>query len=441
MLSLGNYIRRFVGLSVLLFFCWQANAFVLPRDSFESESFRIYYPVNKADIHADYMGNAGTLDKIRRYLKSSPEIRNITIYSYASPDGPIKRNDRLAKARGITAKKYLQEHLPEGCTLSDSVFLMMPESENWAGLRMEVFEAYRRPDRAQVLSILDDPATASSRKKALLQRLDNGHSWRWMVDNLMPRLRYATWITVWRPIPQDVPKAAEEPVVEEAEPIQPDTVPQPLPQVEEEPGREPMLSVKTNLLYDVFTMPDFGFAPILNVKVEYYPRDSRWTLLGEYDFPWWKHDSRHDYFQILNWQLETRRYFRHDGTYTGHYLSAYVMAGIFDISLDKYRGWQGEGGGFGLGYGYAMPIGRKNHWKLDFHVQLGYYYGRYDPYHAGQPYNDKYYYDWEKDPGLFKRRNHMLNYIGPTGVGVTLSYDLLWRKSRKESPTANPLQP
>ena len=431
----------------MLFVCCQAFANFLPKDSFESESFRIYYPVNKADIHAEYMGNDSTLKHILRYLKSSLEIKHITIYSYTSPEGTPVMNARLAHERAVTAKKYLLEHVPEGRVLSDSVFSLMPESENWEGLRMEVMESYHRHDRDSVISILEDPTITASRKKELLQGLDGGRSWRWMIDNLMPLLRYATWITVWRPIPE-IPEMVEEPVekVAKVEPQEPEKADlchnsQVLDTVLIEPLREPLLSVKTNLLYDLFTMPDFGFAPILNVKVEFYPRNSRWTVVGEYDFPWWKHDSRHDYFQILNWKMETRRYFRHDGTHTGHYLSAYLMGGYYDIGLDKERGWQGEGASVGLGYGYAMPIGRKQLCKLDFHVQLGYYYGRYDPYHAGEPYNGKYYYDWDRGINLFKRRNHKINYLGPTGAGVTLSYDLLWRKSDRKSATEDRTRP
>lgn len=417
--------KRIGWLAVLLTVASCALAQPLSKDSFETESFRIYYPVNKIEIQENYMGNAVTLDHIKRYLQSSPEISNIVIYSYASPEGPWRWNDYLARHRGVEAKEFLLANLPEGRILADSVIKLMPETENWEGLRMEVEESYHRPDRATVLLILDDPNIDTSRKKELLQQLDHGRSWHWIVVNIMPRLRYATWITVWRPIPAEVaPVTATEIKV----PEQPEALPE-LTLVEQ-PLREPMLSVKTNLLYDLFTMPDFGFAPILNVRVEYYPRNSRWTVVGEYDFPWWKRDSRHDYFQILNWQLETRRYFRHDGTHTGHYLSGYAMVGIYDISLDAERGWQGEGGSLGLGYGYAMPLGSKGRWKLDFHVQLGYYYGRYDPYHAGDPYLGKYYYDWDKPIERFKRRNHTLNYFGPTGVGVTLSYDLLRRKSR-----------
>ena len=65
---------------------------------------------------------------------------------------------------------------------------------------------------------------------------------------------------------------------------------------------------------------------------------------------------------------------------------------------------------------------------------MGYYETRYDPYHAGDPYKGKYYYDWEGDVEDFIRRNHRLRWFGPTGVGISVSYDLLYRPERRGMP-------
>jgi hypothetical protein len=43
-----------------------------------------------------------------------------------------------------------------------------------------------------------------------------------------------------------------------------------------------------------------------------------------------------------------------------------------------------------------------------------------------------YYYKWKSDPDLFKKRQYRWNWIGPTRVGVTLSYDLLYRRIHKK---------
>lgn len=396
----------------------------------EIRNFRIYYPVNKTALYPNYMSNAQNLDTIRRYLAESPRIDSIVIYSYASPEGPYRFNSRLAKGRGKTAKRFIMSLMPADRQLPDSIIHLRPEAENWQGLREEIVANYHLGDRDRVLKILDSD-NANEEKKTRLKRLSGGKAWQHIIKTIMPRLRYATWISVWQPILPELTPA--EITVEKTTVAYKPIDTEKLYTVELAKEREPMLSVKTNLLYDLFYMPNYGFAPAPNIKVEYYPRNSRWTFAGEYDFPWWKKDSKHKYFQILNWQLEARRYFKHDGTHTQHYLYGYLMTNLYDIGFDKEKGWQGEGYGLGLGYGYALPLGEKSKWKLDFNIQLGYLLSNFDPYHAGQPYYGKYYYDWYGPIDSFKRRNQRLHYFGITGVGVSLSYDLLWRDKKYKS--------
>ena len=185
-------------------------------------------------------------------------------------------------------------------------------------------------------------------------------------------------------------------------------------------SQAPLLSVRTNLLYDLATA--------LNVGVEFHPRNSQWTVLADYTSPWWNQKSKHRFFQAMDFSLEGRRYFKKQKTHTGHYLSVYAHGNHYDISFNAERAWQGEGYGGGIGYGYVWQPWKNKSWKLEAFIRLGYYYSIYDPYHAGDSENDKYYYDWDGPTENFERRNHCLRWFGPTGVGVTLSYDLFKRK-------------
>lgn len=421
-------------LSIALAAMAQDSVYSTKGTSSEIKHFRIYYPVNKINIAPDYMTNAKSIDTIKHHLAESPRIDSIVIFSYASPEGSYKANSRLSKERGRSAKKFIQSLMPKNRQLPDSVIHLRPEAENWLGLREEIVANYHLEDSSEVIAIIDSNIDNEEKKKRL-KKLSKGKSWRYIIKNIMPRLRYATWISVWQPVLPELPPAKITVEVPtglfrsiHSNYIHIEQVPE-----VEEIKREPMLSVKTNLLYDFFYMPNYGFAPAPNIKVEYYPRNSRWTFAGEYDFPWWKKDSKHKYFQILNWQLEARRYFKHDGTHTKHYLYGYLMTNLYDIGFDKEKGWQGEGYGLGAGYGYALPIGNNGKWKLDFNVQIGYLLSNYDPYHAGQPYYGKYYYDWYGPIDSFKRRNHRLHYLGITGIGVSLSYDLLWRNKKNKN--------
>ena len=237
------------------------------------------------------------------------------------------------------------------------------------------------------------------------------------------------------------------PYVEETSPVLPDTIgPAPAqsePHVFEEPDstpperKRPVLAVKTNLPYYGFFRKDLGWAPIYNVEAEWYPTENgRWTLLGEYEFPWHMAKDNHECFEILNLQLEARRYFKKASNHSGHYLSAYAGVNLFDICFDGYsgHGFQGEGFGGGLGYGYVLPLGKKpdTRWKLEFFIKGGVYVTLYDPYDAGNPFQGKYYYEWYDAPNLFIRRNMIFRWLGPTGAGITLSYDLIRKKVKNK---------
>ena len=83
-----------------------------------------------------------------------------------------------------------------------------------------------------------------------------------------------------------------------------------------------------------------------------------------------------------------------------------------------------------------MPLSRNEHWRLEFSLQAGYFTTKYDPYQYENPvdptYTDNlYYYKWTLSPSLFKERQYRWNWFGPTRVGITLSYDLLYRKKAK----------
>ena len=110
---------------------------------------------------------------------------------------------------------------------------------------------------------------------------------------------------------------------------------------------------------------------------------------------------------------------------------------MFGICFDADRGWVGEGFGGGVGAGYVMPLTKQGRWRLEFGLQVGYIHCNYDPYQYENPVNpayhdDNYYYKWTLKPELFKKRQYRWNWIGPTRVGITLSYDLLYRRIQRK---------
>ena len=215
------------------------------------------------------------------------------------------------------------------------------------------------------------------------------------------------------------------------------------------PRRE-MLAVKTNLLFYGVYMPGYNcWCPIPNIAVEYYPKHGHFTYGASFDCPWWQDYDAHKYFQVRNYQVEARYYLKtneaneakgsqkpNKPAYAGFYLQGYAHLGLFGICFDANRGWVGEGAGGGIGLGYVTPISKKGHWRLEFGLQAGFFRCKYDPYQYENPidptyHDDLYYYKWTLEPELFKKRQYRWNWIGPTRIGITLSYDLLYRRQHK----------
>ena len=206
-------------------------------------------------------------------------------------------------------------------------------------------------------------------------------------------------------------------------------------------SRREVLAIKTNLLFYGVYMPGYNrWCPIPNVALEYYPKKGHFTFGASFDMPWWQDYDAHKYFQVRNYQIEARYYLKANGAhrgYRGFYLQGYVNGGVFGICFDADRGWVGEGIGGGLGFGYVTPLSRNGHWRLELGLQAGFFRCKYDPYQYENPvdpnYQDGlYYYKWTLDPGLFKERQYRWNWIGPTRIGITLSYDLLYKRINKK---------
>ena len=219
------------------------------------------------------------------------------------------------------------------------------------------------------------------------------------------------------------------------------------------PRRE-ILSIKTNLLFDVAYVPGYDrWCPIPNVALEFYPLHGHFTVGASFDCPWWQHYWDHKYFQIRNYQVEGRYYLRsgdilknppgHGAAFRGLFFSAYANLALYGICFNANHGWEGEALGGGLGLGWVQQLGKKGHWRLEFTAQVGILYSGYDPYQFENPVNPAYrdhlyYYKWTGKAANFRERQYRFTWIGPTRVGINLSYDILYRKRDKKGISFKP---
>jgi hypothetical protein len=118
-------------------------------------------------------------------------VSRVDIEGYASPEGPYERNVRLGQNRANALKAYI---LDKEKRLSDSQIRATSGAEDWEGLR-ELVVASDMVGKDQVLNIIDNVPEAQ--RKARIQALNGGRTYRSMLDVLYPQLRSACYVDVW----------------------------------------------------------------------------------------------------------------------------------------------------------------------------------------------------------------------------------------------------
>lgn len=181
--------------------------------------------------------------------------------------------------------------------------------------------------------------------------------------------------------------------------------------------RKPLLAVKSNLLFDL--------ALALNVELE-VPMGKRWSVAGEWMFPWWQSDKSDLTMQLLAGHGEIR-YWLGDrakrDVMTGWHLGLYGGGGKFDFQVFNDDGSQGDFFDAGLSLGYAHRIGRSRSLRMEYTLGVGYLRSNYEAYDRVR--DTKYgdikvvRYPWE---------TRRLNWIGPTRARISLVWLLHYRK-------------
>lgn len=379
------------------------------RDSTVVQKFRIYYPINDTELHEDYLDNPSALKSIKKQFVTSPRIDSIIIYSYASPEGPFKLNTRLARERGERARRYLLENMASVRDFPDSLIIIKPTAENWEGLLDMVNSHYPYADKQDVINLLTREDISNDRKKVLLKKLNGGRPWRYIRSNILPNLRYATWVAEWVHvplIPQNIPaiEAIRSKAVAQANTIStPPIAPQHYPVLPPQEGRKTILALKTNLLYDILSLNNFS------IEVPFW-KDNM-SVLYYHQFPWWTWGQADNEFctRFLSIGAEARWWFKTKDRLNGHFLGAYCESGKYDFEYQRRICYQGEFYSAGLSYGYAMPIGRNL--NLEFSISAGYASIAYRGYTPSEDYEILW-----RDPNKVGR----LHYFGPTKAQVSL---------------------
>ena len=377
-------------------------------DSTSIHRFRISYPINDTELHENYQNNADALKMIRDHFQKSPRIDSIVIFSYASPEGPYKLNKRLAEERGQRARRYLIEQIPAERNFPDSLIIIKPTAENWDGLYDLVSQSYPYSDKQEILNILTKANVTPDNKKILLRKHNGGIAWKYISAEILPQLRYATWIAEWvyvKPIDDSIPVILNKiPQINAIAPISTlEIKPSTIRYARKGEGIKTILALKSNLLYDIASFTNFSIeAPLYKNKL---------SLLYYHQFPWWTWgQAKNEYCsRFLSIGGEARWWIKSTNRFNGHFLGVYAESGKYDFEYQRSICYQGEFWSTGLSYGYAMPVGR--HLNLEFSISAGYASIAYRGYTPSEDYEILW-----RDPNKVGR----LQYFGPTKAQVSL---------------------
>ena len=438
-----------------------ADSMKLTDDEFYDLAGKIVFPVNKYTLPKNDSLLMELENEVLPMVNSDRlQLLRMVIRGAASPEGPYRFNKFLGNKRAEALLKFLKDRLT--IDIDEETFDMNIDIEDYRTLCL-MMRRRGDGDYGYVQAVCDQylPKGRYEKLKQTLRQARQGRLWRRLWREYFPHLRAARVVFFFNALRQglyDKDEAAK--VIE----FIPDSLRAHFPELDPksieidfpreltlaslnatpQPRRE-LLSVKSNLLFDFAYMPGYNrWCPIPNVAIEYYPKHGHFTFGASLDLPWWQHYNEHKYFQVRNWQVESRYYLRsgdirsnpvgQGAAFRGLYVQGYAHAGLFGICFDADRGWVGEGVGAGVGLGYVMPLTKTGHWRLEFGAQVGFFTCKYDPYQYENPvdptYQDGlYYYKWTLAPDLFKKRQYRFNWMGPTRLGVTLSYDLLYRRN------------
>ena len=404
----ANFGTVLPGIALLLALFLNATA-LTAQEREESEKF--YYAAGNAAIDSSYMSNAAAIEQLRVLLENTgtATLKYVVIESGSSPDGPEAVNNRLAVQRGQALAKFLESAIP-GDILKGRTSVKFG-GEDWQGLRrlVEADSSISSDLRTRILGIIDSNVSVNV-KKARMKALPE---YKQIVDKYYRELRYAYLYLAYIIPPPQIPVLSTDieiedepfPPIPDFEPLD-ETLPEfsfmEMPLIE---VKKPVLAIGTNLLYDLAITP--------NVALE-LPLGQRWSMYGEYTFPWWTASKNNRAWQILKWDFGTRYWMSPRSSaqdvLTGHFLGLDLSTGYYDIEPNN-KGWQGEFLLAGLEYGYAWRLGKKGNWRLDLSAGAGW---------MGTEY--RYYEGTDDSAHLLYKHTGRYYWYGPVKAGVSIKY-------------------
>ena len=359
----------------------------------------VIYKVNKYELQPNQQTDSIVRLVNQVYRDSLVRLAYVWIGGSASPEGPLSWNKKLGYYRSKALADYLLKH-----TRLDADQLRVENLvEDWDSVVEILSNLSDFPYRDEIMAIIVGEPD-SEKRKSKIRLLDGGRTWRKLIHTVFPSLRNSRMVIVCHagdtalPVSRPLSDLASEIVVPRKLPVPLFVPPQPDTR---------FWAVKTNTLFLAALVANAG------IEVELWPR---WSL----DIPVWYSPyniTSTRKIRLLAVQPEVRHWFRKAGT--GHFVGLHTHVVGFNVAVNDHGRYQDPNHalwGMGLSYGYAMDLGVKKRWGLEFNLGAGF--AEYD-YVA--------FSNWINGPKVGEGSNW---YWGITRAGISISYK--WYKNRKK---------
>lgn len=157
----------------------------------EKYSADIHFLINQANLRHSELDKKSVID-LKNVLKDAnqdafQEIREINVQSYASPEGSLDYNTRLAENREKNTQNYMENQLKKDKITEFGELTAQFTPEDWEGFQKLVAQSDIQ-DKDLILSVLSMYKDPEEREKEIRNL---SHIFEQLADQILPQLRYS----------------------------------------------------------------------------------------------------------------------------------------------------------------------------------------------------------------------------------------------------------
>jgi len=158
-----------------------------------SQRATIFFLINESDVRNSEKKKA-EIQAMADFMQKGYQIREIVINGYASPDGELQRNDKLADQRAKGANDFVFKTLisKKGMTklYDDNFYKESTSTEDWNGL-LALIQNENIPNKAEVVAVINSGKSSEEKQEDLRQLTA---AYKVLAEKYLPQLRRAEMV-------------------------------------------------------------------------------------------------------------------------------------------------------------------------------------------------------------------------------------------------------